>query len=285
MKKQAKNSISTALEWYRKHGPNPLITSLLLSGGVFGLGRALWNPSIETLRVIGRPFGKAQLGSNEAWDAAMDRAKSDSSLRWWLPTVAGAATLGGALLHFGSPNKPGWGLTSWTAPSVATQSTAGPSLPLRKERNTENKQKGDTITELDKDTVDKTASLDSFVQDLDWQKPLNLATANSLFNDTQAFGGEQAARLTGKAIVNNAALTNNTLQPTLGNVFDSALDKINNKLTLSGVFQTGVRTMVANGAARLFTGALDSVCDLSPAARRTLVDAGTWAGAITSILN
>lgn len=264
MNKKEDNSISATLEWYRKNGPNPALTALLLAGGTYGLGRALWGPLAETARSLQRPFGNKQLKTSGDWDRAMDKAKASSKLKTILPAIAAAGVGASALWAFGAPNKKYYGLTDWMAPHVPYHSEE--SLPLIGSG------------------VDKQASLDSYVQDLDWHKPLSLTTANSLFSNEQAFAGNQIARLTGKAIVNDAALSNNTMNPTVGNVFDSALNKIDNKLTLSGVAQAGIRTVVANGAARLFTSALDSVCDLSPGARQSLVDAGTWAGAITSIL-
>ena len=47
-----KNSIGDAVQWYAKHGPNPLITAGLLGLGTYGLGRLAWKPIVETVRSV-----------------------------------------------------------------------------------------------------------------------------------------------------------------------------------------------------------------------------------------
>ena len=88
----------------------------------------------------------------------------------------------------------------------------------------------------------------------------------------------------GLSIVNNAALRGGTEHPTLGRLFDSALDKMETKLTVNGVTDIAVKSAVANTTARLFTGALGAVCGMNDRTRQKLIDAGTWAGAIAAIL-
>ena len=70
----------------------------------------------------------------------------------------------------------------------------------------------------------------------------------------------------------------------MGGIFDSAMDKLDKKLSFQGLAKAGVRTVVANSVANLFTSALDTMVGLSPEAQRTIIDTGTWAGAISAIL-
>ena len=60
-------------------------------------------------------------------------------------------------------------------------------------------------------------------------------------------------------------------------------------LVISGAFavieSTGAtRAVLANAGARMLAGALDSVCGLPEMTRDAIVSAGTWAGAVSSIL-
>ena len=61
--------------------------------------------------------------------------------------------------------------------------------------------------------------------------------------------------------------------------------KIENKLSWGGAMDVALKSAVSNVTARLFTGALGAVCDMNDKTRQALVDAGTWAGAISAILD
>ena len=90
------------------------------------------------------------------------------------------------------------------------------------------------------------------------------------------------AGLAGTAIVNAAA--GSDLYTTAGRVYDVARDKIDTHLTFGGVARAATRAVLANAGARMLAGALDSVCGLPEPARDAIVSAGTWAGAVSSIL-
>lgn len=243
--------ISAAYSKYKDTVKSPLVTAAILGGGAYLAGIAAWGPTVETLRALGRRPGRRMFGdgkeADDMYDKTIDELKNDSSLKRYLPAaLAGLAAF----------------VPLYSANNILTY----------------------------RDALKKKASLDamdsmSYLQQLDWGQPINARQANSLFADDEHLDKDQYARHMGMAIVNNAALSNHTGTPTLGNIFDAATDKIEKKLTLGGLANVGVRTVVANSAARLFTGALGSVMDLSPQARRNIVDAGTWAGAVAAILD
>lgn len=260
------NPFSTAAYWWKEHGPGPIGTAALLGALIYGKNRALWGPSIETLRSLGRPVGSRLMGGDADWNEAMDNLKYNSSYRRVVPAAFGLLGAAGALALMARPGLEGYGLTSWDAKPK----------PLYNDVN------GSKAVSLY-----KTASYltDSYVQDLDWMQPLDSVRAKALFTNDPEVQANAYARNMGLAIVNNAERLDGSRHPTLGRIFDSALDKFDSKLTVRGVTDVAVKSAVANASARLFTGALGAVCGMNDKARQALVDAGTWAGAITAILD
>lgn len=261
------NPISTGVNWWKEHGPSPWLTALLAGALLYGKYRLLWNPSVDTLRSLGRPLGKRFMGSDEEWNAAMDRLKTDSSARHYVPAAIGLLTTAGLAGLMYRPGVEGGGLLKWDAPNKPLYETK--------------------YVRDDVDTLQKTATYitDSYMQDLDWAKPIDARTAQALFTNDPHVQENAYARNMGLAIVNNAVNNSGSFHPTLGNVFDSALSKIENKLSWSGATDVALKSAVSNMTARLFTGALGAVCDMNDKTRQALVDAGTWAGAITAILD
>lgn len=245
-------------------------------GGLTWLGtRLLWRPSMETSRSLGR--GLANLAGRRDTAADVDayadeQLDGDGKARGRVSAFAGlsAAALTLALAY---NKRYKWGgLLSWDRE------------PTDKVKAYED----DHVQPMVKTEALRKIALDmgGYVDQLDWSRRVPLRQAQGLFtNDPFLQHSDRYAMNMGTAIVTDAAIRQNTSRPTLGGVFDSAADKIGNKLSLGGLADVGVRSMVANGAARLFTGAVGAMFDLGPKARNTLVDAGTWAGTISAILN
>lgn len=263
------NPVTSAVNWLKDKTGNPLVAASLLGLTTWGLGRLAWGPVIETIRSLGRPFHRDPRSAAE-WEQDMDYVKETSKAKTWLPILGALAAAGGASYLFYKPNQEWGGMLDWNAPNK----------PLI------NNSKYEWDNRNFQPKLVKAASYsDMYMQDIDWNQPVNLGVARSLFTPSAFNNGFDGARLTGASIVNNAAIQQGTMHPTLGAVYDSAIDKIDKNLSFGGLMRAGVKATVANGAARLFTGALGAVCDLSPKTRQSLLDAGTWAGAITSILS
>ena len=258
------NPISTAAQWYTKHGPNPLFTALLLGLGTYGVGKGAWGSTVETLRSIGRPFGRRVLGGEDPrraaaadadWNEAMDNLKQDSHLARWVPVGLGALATGLAAGAFYMPNQPYKGLLKWYPGTYKTASFGPQSMDMN-----------------------------PYITDMDWNRQINAANVVGLFKNDPHLEDAPYARNMGISIVADAAINNHTRNPSLGNVFDAAVNKIENKLTFGGLTNVALKTAVANGVSRLFANSVGAMMDLSPQARQNLVDAGTWAGAVTSML-
>ena len=267
--------LAVAADWIKNHTGSPWLFSLLLGGGVYGLGRLAWGPMIETFRSIGRPVGRRMMESNEAWNDAMDRLKEDATKKRIAPAIAGILTSAASLYALYNKGLAGNGLTHWNAER----------MPVSNRYNKGTFSTADWTAGLGKAAAFEINPNQSYVGDIQWDSTVPLGMARSLFNGDPRLMERPGARLTGLSIVNDAALREKTRTPTLGGIFDSAVDKIGKKLTFGGVVDVGVKTAVANGASRLLTGAIGAMCGLSPSAREKLIDAGTWAGAVTAILN
>lgn len=268
MNKNADNFISRAFEGYKKVVPNPLTSSLLLGAGAWGLSRLAWNPIVETVRSLARVPGKALGGmTDDEWDEAMDELKNNKSYGRWIPAAIGGLAAGGHILASYTPYEQHGGLLKWNATPSGYQDI---------------KQK--YIHKKGSFGGDSYSSYNGYIPELDFAKPVNARHAQALFTNDPYLQNDQYVKNMGTAIVANAAQQAGTNNPTLGGIFDSAVSKIDKKLSFEGLTSIGVKSVISNSAARLFTGVVGTMMDLSPDTRRNLIDAGTWAGTITAIL-
>lgn len=277
------NFIARGVKSYKNIVPNPAISALLLGGAAYGATRLGWNAGTETLRSLARYPGRAVSGlTNEQWEEAMDNLKQDSGYRKWVPAVFGALAAGGTLAASYRGNKEWGGLLNWNA--NATSMT----------QNKDKKKRSGVIypgtSGVNKEqSLIKTASdmysYNGYISDDNFAQTISLAGARDLFNNDPYLKNEPYIKNLGSSIVNGAAIQAGTQQPTLGNIFDSATQKISNKLSFGGLLDIGVKSVISNATARLFTGALGTMTSLNPTAKRNIIDAGTWAGTVISILD
>lgn len=267
------NPISTAVQWYKEHGPNPVATAGLLGLMAWGASKLGWNPLVETSRSLLRPIGTRMLGggpaANAQYNEAFDNLKNDSEMAKWLPRVIGMLGFMVPMELWDTPGARYRGWTQWDAPVAAHKL---PDAMLKK----------GSFGPMYNPTQD--IGLDSYVTQLDWNRRIPASDVVGLFKYDPHLADETYARNMGISIVADAAMNQQTRKPTLGGIFDSAVNKIENKLTFGGVANVALKTAVANGVSRLFASSVGAMMDLSPQARQNLVDAGTWAGAVTAML-
>lgn len=290
--KKTDNPISRALQAYQKAVPSPLLHAALLGAGAYGLTRLGWRPIVETTRSLARIPGRSLGGmSDREWDEAMDELGADPSLSRWIPVAIGALAAGGTLAAHYRPNKQYGGLLSWNANTKYYKNPADRFLAPDTSNQFTQPMKMENVW---LDSLRKTSSLSkeadspylygNYVPTTDFAKALNASSAVDLFVNDPYLQNQDYVRNLGTSIVTNAAMREGTSRPTLGSVFDSAVDKIDKKLSFEGLASVGVKSLIANSAARLFTSALGAMTDLDPDARQNIIDTGTWAGAITAIL-
>lgn len=272
------NFVSRMVQGYQSIVPNPLVSSLLLGGAVYGLSSLAWNPITDTVRSLGRLPGKALGDMTDAeWDEAMDNLQNNPRYKRWIPLALAGLGGGAHLLTNFKANKEGYGLLDWNPKTVYYHND-------RNQLTFNQGMHGQKKTGALHKSAENLFEFDNYVPAVDFAQAVNARDAIGLFTNDPHLANHQYARNLGTSIIADAALRAGTNNPTMGGVFDSAVNKFENKLSFAGVAEVGVKTVVANGAARLLTGALGAVCGLPPEAQRHIVDAGTWAGAVTAIL-
>lgn len=274
--------ISQAWNTYKDTVKSPITHAAILGGGAYLLSRLGWNPIVETVRSIGRYPLRALGGmTDEEYDMAMDELKNNSSYRKWIPGIFAALAAAGAGWASFDPDKEGYGLVKWDSPRKLPVTSGSDS--------TYDKSRFGWLYPRRASGQSKTSSFsysyDGPMDDVDYYKAINSRDAISLFTNDPFLQNKQYARNMGTSIIADAAIRTGNNTPTLGNVFDSAVNKIENKLSFEGLASVGIKTVVANGAARLFTNAVGSMVGLPKSTQNKLIDAGTWAGAITAIFD
>ena len=291
------NFISSSWATYKKAVPSPMLSAVLLGAGAYGISRLAWNPITDTVRSLARYPGKKLSGmTNAEWDEAMDSLKHESKYRKWIPAALGAAVGAGALASSYRGNREYRGLIGWDENYNYTGIPGAGYKPpdFSKEANESFlydsfNHSPDVTQRMNATRSDalfnpSPVTHSNYMNDIDFSRTINATKSNDLFTNDPHLQNNTYVRHMGSAIINNAAINAGTQRPTLGNVFDSAADKISTKLSFGGLASIGVKSVISNATARLFTGALGAMTSIGPEAQRNIVDAGTWAGTVISIL-
>lgn len=261
-------SISDIWTKYKELGIPPILETALLGLGGWGATRLLWDPIVNTTISLSRLPSKAFGVTPQQLAEAERKLKTEPLWRKWIPIGVAGLLAGGKTAFDWRSNERYGGLFGHDAEPV----------PMSPSSKYIWKQDGMTKNESFDDMSN------GFVlnngQDLNRQ--CSLGGMAPLFQDPHLTPYSQCM---GTAIINNAANTAGVSNPTLGNILDSAVDKFKSKLTFAGLAEVGVKTVIANSMANLFTSALGTMTDLAPATQQRLVDIGTWAGAINAIMD
>ena len=241
---------------------------LVLAAGVGALGAGAgmlgWNAIVNTTRSLGRLPARKLFGmSNQDWDDAMDEALTKKWYRYVVPSAAGLLAAGGVLAANYNPREEGNGLLSWY-PEIKTASMKKTAAFCK--------------------FADDLFEYGGYVPNINYDQPVNVQAARDMFDNNPHLKDDPYVVNFGDAVLMNAANTAGCLNPTLGQVQQSATDKFMSKFTLAGIADIGLKTALANTAANLFADVVGGVSNLSPDARRTIVDVPTLATALISII-
>lgn len=246
----SREGVSAALDPIRKITGSPIGMAAGLGLVGAGLGYGLWRNAVETGGSLGRyPIRKLTGMSDDEYDEAMEQLAADKRYKWLIPGAL-AVLLSGGYLAQRYPRS----LTSWS--KTASQ----------------DKQ------------ADELFTYGGYVPTIDFSQVVNAGQAKDMFSNDPHLKDDPYVRNMGLAIINNASQKAGFVNPTLGDIYDSTASKIKSKLSWQGVTGIAANTMLANATAHLFTTALGAVLPLTADTKRKLIDAGTWAAAITSIL-
>lgn len=261
---ESDNPISKYWQKYRDLDIPPVIEGAMLIPLVYGITRLGHNTIIDTGVSLMHPALKAAGMSPEDIAHATNSLKYDKSLKRWIPIVAASTVVAG---HAGINYRPNEQYGGYFSRNAAPKVYAPADSYKWKMHKTSSFGPGG-FTSFD---------------NINMQRRVNANNTINLFQGDPHM--PTYAQNFGTAIVANAAGHAGVSNPTLGNIFDSAVDKIKDKLTFGGVVDAAASSIIANAGARLFTGALDSMIGLPRNVQQNIVSAGTWAGAISSILS
>lgn len=242
----SREAVSAILDPIRKVTGSPLGMGIGLGLLGAGLGYGAWRNIVETGGSLGRyPITKMTGMTDDEYDEAMEELAADKKYKWILPGAL-ALLLGGGYLAFRAPN-------SYTK-----------------------------FASMDKQ-ADELFSYGGYVPDIDFHQIINAGQAKEMFSNDPHLQNEPYVKNMGISIINDAANKAGYVNPTLGNIYDSTVQKIKSKLSWQGVTGIAANTMIANATAHLFTSALGAVVPLPKETKRKIIDRGTWATAVASI--
>lgn len=243
----SREALSAVLDPVRNITKSPIGTAAGLGLLGAGLGYGLWRNIVDTGGSLGRfPITRMTGMTDDEYDEAMDEIASDNRYKWLLPGAL-ATLLGGGYLALRWP------------------------LSYKK------------FASMDKQS-DELFSYGGYVPDIDFHQVINAGAAKDMFTNDPKIAEQPYVKNMGLAIINDAANKAGYVNPTLGNIYDSTVQKMKSKLTWQGVTGVAANTMIANATAHLLTSAIGTVVPLPKNVKRNIIDGGTWAAAITSIL-
>ena len=275
------NPVSRAAEVYRTATINPTVNAGMQGTVAAGVGVVAWDRLIETLRsLLRRPVSLMNGMSPQEFDAEMEDIKKDKKLRWIIPGVLGAGVAGTSLLASYRPNEEHGGLLQWNGKPKPLDTTTyrGYEMP------------GDPAL-----NIKKAASLQKFanamfeyggyVPQVDFSQVFDAPTMKrELFTNDPWMKKDPLTQYTGIAILADAQNRAASSNITMGDLYDSAADKMKTKFGLMGVTGIAAKTMFANTAANLLVNAVGAMTGIPQDTREDLISAGTWYQAAKSIL-
>lgn len=267
-------SVSDYTKGFQRVVPNPALAALLAGGLLYG-GSSLAYPWMKgALKHVASQLGMSDPESQ----ADLEQNLSSDKYKKWLPVILGAtgaaAVLGSS--YNGSPAlKWGGWFNSWSDPRRSVSSKG-----IAEATDSENRLHGLDAGNMYVNTEDKlgkTAS-DLFSWDINDQTNLDFGkllpvrmSKDIILNDPHTELYQKGNALD---IINNASGGSDTGRVSAGSLFDSALNKVQQNLTLSGITEAGIRALIGYGAAKAFTSTMCNLIDMPKPLRDGIVSAG-----------
>ena len=266
-------SVSEYLKPLKKLAPNPLLTALWAGGLVYGASKLSY-PLISGAA----KHTAAQLGMGDPESQHdIETNFNSSKYKTWVPIVLGSLGAAGVLASSYNPSPAlsyGGLFDSW----------GDPRRSVSKEGITEARKRAARLARLEnssrieeRDRLMKTAS-DYFSWDINDQTSLDFGkmlpvrmTKDIIMNDPDSEIYQKGNALD---IINNASGYNDNGRMSAGSLFDSALNKVQQNLTLSGLAEAGTRAIIGYGVAKAFTNTMCNLIDMPKPLRDGIVSAG-----------
>lgn len=240
------NAISNFVSKYQKKIPNPLYQALLLSAFTVPSAFLLKKPVYRALKRLARDprISYTFLGASPQ-QAQQDLHQLQQGWfgKYGAPALLGATVPLASLAMNIVPDAPKLGLTSWN-----------PKVNRKKQKKQEESNNKKGLSDFGYSSLSKTAMF----QDLGYQPQLDLTQSinrqqalNMMNNNPYLLQQPSYARHLGTSIITAAPSIGN--QVSLGGIYDSAVNKFQNKLSFQGIGNKLVKGVVSGALAGMFT--------------------------------
>lgn len=225
------NIISNLTNKYEKFVDSPLKQAAILSAIFIPTAYALKNPVYRMMRGYSMRRASSPGQARKVYDD-MNKWSNSWKAKWGLPILWGSIPAAVSLAANLDFHKPGAGLTQWQP------------QPL-----------------FDRTTLTKTSSFYSQYNPVsNFNTPVNPQYLSGLLKSNPILQDNNYAINLGSSILNAAPTTG--FNTTLGNVYDSALNKFDKKLSFQGLAGSAVKGVIAGSLAGMFTDVCGAMAGL-----------------------
>ena len=261
----SENILSSIYKKYQKAIPSPLHQSLLLGGltvpAMYMANKFIYN-RMKRLAQDPRAAMLAGLTPQQAQESLQEMQNSTFN-KHVVPWLAGALMFTASAAPNVDFESPYWGLTKWYPRDGKPAKNVTKTSALQKYASLWGDQ--------------------GYQPSFDFSTPVLQRTAVDLFANNPYIKEQDYQRNLGTSIIMGAPAYGG--QTTLGNIYDSAVNKFDKKLSLHGLAGSAIKGAVAGGLAGMFTDALGAVVGMPDPLRRSVANTVGFAKAMTTILS
>ncbi len=225
------NPISYLTNKYENFIDSPLKQAAILSAIFIPTAYALKNPIYRMMRGYAMKRAGSPGQARKAYDD-MNKWSNSWKAKWGLPILWGSIPAAVSLAANLDFHKPGAGLTQWQPQPI-----------------------------FDRQTLTKTSSFyNEYSPVSDFNTPVNPQYLVGLIKNNPLLQDNSYAINLGSSILNAAPATG--FNTTLGNVYDSALNKFDKKLSFQGLAGSAIKGVVSGSLAGMFTDVCGAMAGL-----------------------